>query len=50
MIAQIRGVLDKYQANGGKYQEVVLPECGHAPHLEKAADVTKMLVEFFNAH
>jgi pimeloyl-ACP methyl ester carboxylesterase len=50
MIAQIRGLLDKYRANGGKYQEVVLPECGHAPHLEKAADVTKMLLDFFGAH
>ncbi len=50
MIAQIRGLLAKYQANGGKYQEVVLSECGHAPHLEKAEDVAKMLLAFFRAH
>lgn len=50
MIAQIRAVLDKYQTNGGKYHEEVLAECGHSPHLEKAEEVTRMLLDFFKAH
>jgi len=33
MVAQTRYVLDRYQANGGKYTETVLPG-GHACHLE----------------
>ena len=35
MVTQIRAVLERYAANGGRYQEVVLPDCGHAPLLEK---------------
>ncbi|MFD1212534.1 alpha/beta fold hydrolase [Arthrobacter sp. GCM10027362] len=34
MIAQTRAVLDMYRANGGRYREVVLENCGHSPHLE----------------
>jgi len=34
MIDQIRAVLERYKANGGSYQELVL-DCGHVPHLEK---------------
>lgn len=49
-VGQMRAVLDKYQANGGKYHEEVLADCGHSPHLEKADEVTKMLLAFFQAH
>ena len=34
MIAQTRAVLDRYVANGGRYQEEVLADCGHSPHIE----------------
>jgi pimeloyl-ACP methyl ester carboxylesterase len=34
MLAQIRALLDRYRANGGTYEEVVLPNCAHAPHIE----------------
>ncbi len=50
MIAQVRAVLDKYQANGGHYHEEVLPDCGHSPHLEKAGEVNRLLLDFFKAH
>ena len=43
MVSQMRLVLDKYQANGGNYREVVLTECGHAPHLEKPAEFAAAL-------
>jgi pimeloyl-ACP methyl ester carboxylesterase len=35
MIAQTRSVLEAYQANGGKYQEVVFENSAHAPFLEE---------------
>ena len=35
MLGQIRAVLQKYAANGGRYQEVALADCGHTPYLEK---------------
>lgn len=35
MVGQTRAVLDRYAANGGRYQEVVLAECGHSPHIEQ---------------
>lgn len=46
MIGQIRTVLTAYQANGGKMQEVVLPECGHSPHIEKQDEVLKLVNGF----
>ncbi len=35
MLDQTRAVLERYAKDGGGYQEVVLPECGHAPYLER---------------
>ncbi len=35
MVSQTRAVLDAYQAHGGRYSEVVFPECGHTPYIEK---------------
>jgi pimeloyl-ACP methyl ester carboxylesterase len=35
MINQIRAVLDKYQAAGGTYQEVIIQAAAHIPFLEK---------------
>jgi pimeloyl-ACP methyl ester carboxylesterase len=50
MIAQVRLVLDNYQSNGGQYSEVVLPDCGHSPHIEKQADVLEFFTNFIAAH
>ncbi|MFD6700012.1 MULTISPECIES: alpha/beta fold hydrolase [unclassified Microbacterium] len=36
MVTQTRAVLERYAANGGEFREVVLPEAGHAPHLDEA--------------
>lgn len=46
MKRQIRSVLDQYRASGGIYREVTLPDCGHTPHIEKSAEVLKLLTEF----
>ena len=35
MLEQTRAVLDKYAADGGSYQEVVIEDAGHVPFLEK---------------
>jgi len=49
MKAQIRTVLNRYQASGGHVHEVALPDCGHSPHIEKAEEVLKILLEFLDA-
>ncbi len=43
MVSQMRLVLNKYQANGGTYREVVLTNCGHSPHLEQPAEFAAAL-------
>lgn len=35
MVSQMRAVLDRYQDNGGAYQEYVIPDTAHSPHIEK---------------
>jgi pimeloyl-ACP methyl ester carboxylesterase len=46
MIAQIHTVFKNYQANGGHYREVILPDCGHSPHIEKQEEVFKLFTKF----
>jgi len=46
MVGQTRAVLDKYQADGGSYHEVVIADTGHSPHIEKPAEFTQALIEF----
>ncbi len=35
MVTQTRAVLERYQANGGSFKEVVITGAAHAPFLEK---------------
>jgi pimeloyl-ACP methyl ester carboxylesterase len=35
MVAQTRGLLDRYAAAGGRYSEAVFQNSGHGPHLDK---------------
>lgn len=44
MIGQTRAVLARYAAAGGTYREVVLPGCGHSPHLERPAEFVAELL------
>lgn len=48
MVSQMRGVLDAYRQNGGQVEEVVLPDCGHSPHLEKPAEFNRVLADFLS--
>ena len=46
MLQQIRAVLDKYEANGGCYDEVVIKDAGHSPYIEKP----EAFARAFHAH
>jgi pimeloyl-ACP methyl ester carboxylesterase len=37
MIGQLRAVLERYAANGGRFRELVFAECGHSPFAESPA-------------
>jgi pimeloyl-ACP methyl ester carboxylesterase len=45
MVAQTRAVLGRYAAAGGRYREVVLPGCGHSPHIEYPAEFATLLAD-----
>lgn len=46
MVAQTRAVLERYQANGGKYLELLFQDCGHSPHIEKHEEFVREFVGF----
>lgn len=46
MVTQLRSVLDRYRAAGGRYVEHVLPDCGHSPHLERPAEFASLVADF----
>ena len=45
MVAQTRAVLDRYAAAGGTYDEIVLADTGHSPHIERPAEFSTALRE-----
>ncbi len=46
MVSQMRYVLEHYQNHGGHYEELVVPEAGHSPHLERPDVVTPVIIRF----
>jgi hypothetical protein len=48
MVGQIRTVLDRYRAAGGRYTEQVLAGCGHSPHLEHPDEFLAALTSFLS--
>ncbi|MGO8950426.1 MAG: alpha/beta hydrolase [Ktedonobacterales bacterium] len=48
MVSQMRAVLDAYQASGGRYQEVVIADCGHSPLIEKPAEFRAAFFNFLS--
>ena len=48
MVAQTRALLDAYRARGGRYDELVLGDCGHSPHIERAPAFLAALHNFLN--
>ena len=49
MVGQMRAVLDAYRQQGGQYEEVVFPDCGHSPHLEKPESFQAALTRFLQS-
>jgi pimeloyl-ACP methyl ester carboxylesterase len=45
MVTQTRAVLDRYAATGGAYREVVMPDVGHSPHVERPHEFAVALLE-----
>ncbi|SHN45394.1 alpha/beta hydrolase [Cryptosporangium aurantiacum] len=45
MVAQTRHVLDRYALAGGRYEELVIADTGHSPHIEKPKEFLATLVE-----
>lgn len=46
MVSQMRDVLDKYKAKGGRYKKVVIADAAHAPHIEKPERFMAALLAF----
>ncbi|WP_419818671.1 alpha/beta fold hydrolase [Glaciibacter flavus] len=44
MIAQTRAIFERYADAGGSFEEIVLPDCGHSPHLEHFDEFLAALV------
>lgn len=45
MVTQTRAVLDRYATAGGSYDEIVIADAGHSPHIEKPAEFSAALEE-----
>jgi pimeloyl-ACP methyl ester carboxylesterase len=46
MVTQMRSVLQRYAAAGGKFVEHVIPETAHSPHIEKPAEFNALFHSF----
>jgi pimeloyl-ACP methyl ester carboxylesterase len=42
----MRAVLDRYRTGGGAYEEVIVSDCGHSPHIEKPEEFRKTFLAF----
>ena len=50
MVSQMRALLDRYAANGGRYQEVVIADAGHSPFIERPDEFRRAFFAFLAAH
>ena len=46
MVGQMRAMLDRYRAAGGRYEEHLLADCGHSPHLERPDEFLALVTGF----
>ncbi len=46
MVTQTRTVLEKYAAAGGSFEEHILPDTAHSPHIEKPAEFNALFHAF----
>lgn len=50
MVTQTRAVLDRYAGAGGSYEEVVIANTGHSPHIEAPAEFAAALHKGLTGH
>jgi pimeloyl-ACP methyl ester carboxylesterase len=50
MVAQMRKLLERYAANGGRFREEVLADTGHSPHLERPQEFERHAFPFLLEH
>lgn len=48
MVSQTRYVLDQYKEKGGQYEEIIIQDTAHSPHIEKPDVFYKNVFEFLN--
>jgi pimeloyl-ACP methyl ester carboxylesterase len=46
MVSQMRSVLDRYHGKGGTYEEVLIENTAHSPHIERPDHVAEVLTDF----
>jgi pimeloyl-ACP methyl ester carboxylesterase len=46
MVSQTRHVLEQYAANGGRFQEYVIQDTAHGPHIEKPDEFNALFHAF----
>jgi pimeloyl-ACP methyl ester carboxylesterase len=49
MVTQMRHVLEQYAAAGGAFQEHVIPDTAHSPHIEKPLEFAALFHPFLGA-
>lgn len=49
MVSQMRAVLEAYASRGGRYQELVVADAGHSPHIEKPDVFLSAFVKFIES-
>lgn len=50
MVSQMRAVLEQYTAAGGRYEEMVVADCGHSPHIERPEEFRSAFFAFLARH
>lgn len=50
MVSQTRAVLERYQANGGSYREVVMADVGHTPYIERMDAFLRFWLPFVQSY
>lgn len=50
MVSQTRAVLEQYATNGGSFEEHVLHDTAHGPHIEKPDEFNALFHRFISSH
>ena len=50
MVSQTRAVLEQYAAKGGRFEEHVIPDTAHGPHIEKPDEFNALFHAFLKGN